>query len=199
MARRNRAVYKTYGGVKHKLCTGPGHREGKFVPLSNFFLRYDKPGVPRSQCKHCESIHQGSEQRVAYSEIKFAVNELIFRVGKAEAARRIGIKPATMWEWTKGRRDFIQRRKARAVITALAEARASNEARHKKSIRHGASLRGRKEKVPQRYQDFNGPNNTAAIHKREQRKELGEIYLERERQRYQKRTRVKSGSLTTAA
>jgi len=159
LARRRRAVFKTIRGVEHKLCTGPGHPEGKFVPTTNFFLRGDDKTKLRPQCKHCESIHAGAEQSVPYSEIKFAVNELIFRLGKAETARRIGVRANTLWEWTNGKRKSVHRKNAKAIITALAEARANGEARHRKSIKHGAAARGREERVPVRHGEFNGPSD----------------------------------------
>lgn len=127
-------------------------------------------GRLRPQCKQCESINRGTEPMIPYSEIRFAVEELIFRVGKVEASRRIGVKATTMYEWTRGKRKFVHRRSARAIVTALAEARSKNEARHRKSIKHGATMRGKQERIPRHPSDFNGKNDKGIEQGREHRR-----------------------------
>lgn len=193
-----RAVYKTINGVKHKLCTGPAHREGKFVPISNYFMRGDDKTTPRAQCKQCESIQRGSEKMMPYSEIQFAVNELIYRLGKAETARRLGIKAHTLSSWTNGSRRSIHRRNARAIISTLAEVRAKGEVRHKKSIKHGASARGKEERQPRWRDDFNGPNNGKTEIKRVWTHKLPREEMRR-RWRETKRRQAERKRLTEAA
>lgn len=147
------------GGVRHKLCTGPLHREGKFVPTADFYIRGN--GRLRPQCKFCEGAYVNSEPRVPYIRLKFAVDELVNRLGGAEASRRIGIRHKTMVEWRAGRVKSMKRRIARNVIAALVEARRNNEARHRKSIKYGAAQRGAVEKIPRESHEFNNSNNDA--------------------------------------
>lgn len=162
MHKRNRAVFKTIRGIEHKLCTGPLHREGKFVKITDFWLRGN--GRLRPQCKACEVSYLNSEPLVPMQRIRFALDECIFRIGKAETARRLGVKGTRISEWIRkppNHQKFIKRRFARALITLLHELRRDEIARHRDSIRHGSAVRGRKEKTPKGKHDFNGVNETA--------------------------------------
>lgn len=145
---RARAQYKSIRGIEHKLCTGPLHRDGAWVPLETGFYRRQSRGkdLPRPECIACEGSRQNSEPRVPYERYKFAVEELVNRLGKAEAARRIGIRLSTLWEWRTKKQRFIKRRHARALVLALRDVRQRDEVRHRDSIRHGAGQRGRTEK-----------------------------------------------------
>lgn len=143
--KRNRAVYQEIDGVKHKLCTGPSHRVGKFIPVDNFYVRGN--GVIRPWCKFCEGSGKGTEPMVRYKNVQFAVDELISRLGKAETARRIEIKYGTLWAWLHGQREYVHRRTARRIIRALIFARSRKEVRHRLSIRHGSNMRGHRERV----------------------------------------------------
>jgi hypothetical protein len=161
---RNRAVYKTIKGIEHKLCTGPLHREGKFVPVSKFHARRNYRH--RGQCIACNDVSKGSEPLVPYLEIRFAVEELCFRLGQQETARRLHTRPPKVWAWRKGRAKFVKRSTARRIISLLAQVRANNEARHRRSIKHGAAMRGRAERVPYGIYDFNGRNDWENARKR---------------------------------
>lgn len=151
---------KIIRGVEHKLCTGPLHKDGEFIKLSDFYVRGN--GNVRPQCKFCEVSYKNSEPWVPMEQMQFALKECIFRIGKAETARRLGIPQKTMSAWiTKQpyRTKYMKRRNARALILLLAELRAGNEARHRASIHHGAAQRGRAEKIPKNRSDFNGAND----------------------------------------
>jgi transposase-like protein len=167
---RNREVRKMIRGIDHKLCTGPLHREGEFIKVDDFYRRGN--GKVRPQCKACEAYYLNSEPLVSMASMQFAIRECIFRIGKAETARRLGIATKTVSGWiskSPSRPKYIKRRNARALISLLTELRSTNEARHRASIKHGASARGRTERIPKRTKDFNGANDFENERKRKSR------------------------------
>lgn len=91
---------------------------------------------------------------VPYIRVRFAVTELVNRLGVAEASRQIGVTQQVMWGWRNRNARHIHRRTAVKIFLALREVRAQNLVRHRDSIRHGAKARGRSEKVPRTKGDF---------------------------------------------
>lgn len=185
MAGRNHAVRKVIRGVDHKLCTGPLHTDGKFVPISQFYK--DKRGYLRSWCKACDFSIKNSEPTVPITTVKFALDELIYRLGFMEATRRLGISSNALSSWKSGRATKLKKKNAVKIVQALAEVRANGEVRHRKSIRHGAAQRGHAERVPSARDDFNGPNNKNAETKRRNRVSSGKLDEIRAKDRDRKR------------
>lgn len=142
-------------GVQHKLCRGPLHEAGgALLPLQSFWTikRGPRAGKPFSRCVECERVVRGRDPKtsgvIEISRVWWIFVELQRRLGKAEACRRIGVSYNF---WMRVEREIylrMRRETARRAIAALYEARANNEVRHKDSIRYGAYLRGRKEKIP---------------------------------------------------
>lgn len=204
MAKRNREIRKRVNGVEHKLCTGPLHREGQFVRIEDGFYKRGN-GKVRPQCKACEASYLNSEPYVPRARMDFAIQECIFRIGKAELARRLEIRQKTVSQWvstTKPQR-YMKRRTARALISLLHELRANNVVRHKKDIKHGSAARGKPERVPTAYSHFNGPNARNIEDKRKQRSRtdpeiLRQKWREEGRKRAERRREQKE-KLTEAA
>jgi hypothetical protein len=89
---------------------------------------------------------------VPISRVQFALVELERRLGRNETCRRIGVADSFLLR-LKDQRN-IQRVTAEKILIALREVRQEGIVRHRDSIRHGAYLRGRTEKVPTGYSDF---------------------------------------------
>jgi len=144
-----------------KRCNGPLH-QGEYIPLNEFWYhkRGRREGKPFSQCIRCENYNKfgdtGIHGMVNYSDVKFIFDELIFRVGKMEMARRIGVSNSFFSRRKRGNYKRIRKATVARAIIELKKARAQNEARHRKSIRHGAQARGRSERVPVKRSEFNG-------------------------------------------
>lgn len=85
---------------------------------------------------------------------QFIFIELVRRLGVMEASRRIEITQRNLYNILNNRNKFIQVETIRRAILVLRVARANNEARHRDSIKHGAYLRGRQERVPHALTDF---------------------------------------------
>jgi hypothetical protein len=143
-----------------KRCNGPLHK-GKYVPLSEFWYHKSgkRKGKPFSQCIDCENFNKFGDTAhglVDYASVKFIFDELVYRIGKTETTRRIGV--SANFFYRRQRDSHIRIRKAtvaRAMIE-LKKCRENQEARHRKSIRHGAKERGRKERVPVKRGEYNG-------------------------------------------
>lgn len=72
--------------------------------------------------------------------------ELVNRLGREEAARRMGRTPRWLWYVEHEKIRSVQRDTARRILMTLRECRSHDEVRHRKSIAHGAYLRGREER-----------------------------------------------------
>lgn len=193
------AVFKEIDGVRHKRCRGPLHREGKFVPVGEFFLirsgRFE--GMPRAHCKDCESVFRGTERMVPLDQGWInLLDEIVFRVGVMETCRLLERSQNWLWLVRRKRVNSIQRRTARKIVLVLMQLRKENYARHRLSIKHGSSLRGHKERIPVERRDFNGPDSHAAETRRNWSKEHPERDKIAQDRRNAKR---RSGSLTEGA
>jgi len=113
-------------------------------------------GRPRAQCKDCENFHHfGYRNRMVKAErVRFAVEELVRRLGVAETNRRLGRSQQWLWQFRNGRMDHVQKRTAVAIFTTLWAVRQAGEVRHRDSIFHGAAMRGHEERVPRHKNDF---------------------------------------------
>lgn len=142
--RRYRAYYRTIQGVKHKLCRGRVHPEGRFVPVVDFYVGRDREGGLRGRCKLCESRSRDGGW-ISTGTIMPFLTELINRVGTMETARRIGMTDSGM-RYMKKRGRYVQLRVARSIMHELTKAREKNEKRHPDSIQHGSAMRGHRER-----------------------------------------------------
>jgi hypothetical protein len=169
-----RATSATYGPVKYsddmtmKVCNCPIH-QGALVPLEKFwyYKKGKRKGLPFCRCIDGTKLSKGLNPKrsglVPYARVRFIFLELEFRLGRAEACRRVGVSARSFWPRHEGgtrpnytkqlRKDVVVR-----AITVLRAAREIDEARHKDSIRHGAAARGRTERTPVKRREFNGKN-----------------------------------------
>lgn len=155
--------------LKMKVCNCPIH-QGKAIPLDQFwkFKTGKRVGKPLSRCIAGEKLQSGYDPGrsgfVLYSRVRFIFRELESRIGRAETCRRAEISPNFWWRHHNENgllKPYVRKETAIRAMTLLVELRANNVTRHKKSIRHGAAARGRKERIPMysRPTDFNGRSN----------------------------------------
>lgn len=154
--------YKTINGESHKLCNGPLHKpEGEWMPLHSYFImkKGSRAGKPLSRCMACDRVYKGRDKKgglVPVNRVWFIFEELRARIGKAETCRRLGIS-INLWYRVEHRvYRNMYRKTAKAAMLLLRELRTNNVARHRDSIRHGAAMRGHKEKRPVLRTEFNG-------------------------------------------
>lgn len=134
-----------------KRCNGPLHK-GKYIPLSEFWVHKTgvREGKPFSQCKHCKNFRRYGDTEhglIPYTRVKFIFDELHNRLGKAETARRLGTSLSFSYRHSHGQHKTVRMKTVANAIKVLKKARADREVRHKKSIRHGSAIRGRKERT----------------------------------------------------
>jgi hypothetical protein len=148
---------RIHNGVREKLCTGPSHDVPMFLSVQNFY-KHHKQYKP--WCKDCDRLYRSMKMGVElnpwipYRMIEFAILELVRRLGKYETARRIGVTGEQVWNYLHGRTRYVKKRTATKIIVELHKAREINEVRHKDSIHHGSSQRGRVVRVPKKYKDY---------------------------------------------
>lgn len=150
-----------------KVCRGPLHPEGKWVPTDRYYVF--KSGRDKGRlfprCIPCSLKTARPNLEVVgmidtTTEVLNIFRELQNRVGRKEACRRMGQSNNYLRLLLETKQ--YSRVHLKTVIKAkkaLDEARANNEVRHKKSILHGSYLRGRDEREPTRTRDFYNGNN----------------------------------------
>lgn len=146
--------YKTIDGVQHKLCNGPLHAsEGAWLPLRAFWTFKSGPraGKPVSRCAACSRVDRGRDPNsglVPVGPVYFIFYEIQARIGKAEACRRLGMSH-NLWSRLENRvYERMEKQSVRNAIILLRELRANNEVRHRRSIKSGATMRGKEERKP---------------------------------------------------
>jgi hypothetical protein len=133
---------------RERLCHGPSHERPTWVPSWNFNI---VNGRRWYECRDCHAHRRRTVapySHVSFHRIEFAVTELIHRLGKSEAARRIGISKQQISHYANHSPRWVRRETALKILAALAQVRAEDLVRHKDSIHNGAYLRGRSEKKP---------------------------------------------------
>lgn len=145
--------FRVIAGKKHKLCRGPDHGTGgQWLPVEHFIYRN---GKIRARCRACESRAKGSENLVLLSDSYAAqVEHIVNRLGVMETSRRLEIAQASLWNIRNKRVQKLKARTARKILLLVKTLNETGEVRHKKSIKHGAKMRGRKERVPNGKNDF---------------------------------------------
>lgn len=190
---REQQAFKLIDGALHKKCNGPTHSGWVWLPVTQFWK--SKYSRLRAQCITCESAVQNSETLIDISTVYFALDELIRRLGVAEAGRRVGISDKTVTTIHRKQVYKVKRKTARKIIAALHEVRQAEEVRHRKSIRHGAYLRGREEKTPQHRSEFYKPTGDTDL---EFRRRYRQENIEQERATDRARKARKGQGLTAA-
>lgn len=196
-----RADTKIIEGRLHKWCSGLQGKSHKprYVPISNFYPAKTKIGV-RSECMDCTALARGTTPDVKFTaQYRMWVNEIIYRVGHEEAARQIGISSTHLREIKNRPGKRIRKSTAQKIVKALAELRRNNVARHRDSIKHGAYLRGKKEKIPTRRKDFNGPDDHATQSRRDwgrKNPEKQKLQEQRAAQRKTEKRRAERAAIT---
>lgn len=150
------AEYKTIKRVRHKLCRGVLHPDGKFVPVTNFYPgRNNRKERHRSHCIDCEFARKGFERNVVVTQMWTNwLHEIVSRVGVEEACRQLGMSNAWYRWFNRTKPRTMQRRTARNIVRVLRKLRANKTVRHRDSIRHGSAQRGHRERVPVTIRDF---------------------------------------------
>jgi hypothetical protein len=121
--------------------------------------------LPGEQCPYCGLSRQkdskewklgdGEKSYVPLEHVRFAFVEIVHRIGKAEAARRIGIGRHAIYKiLNDGSKKFVERRTAHNAVVLLKELRDSDTVYSKQSIRRGATARGEKPRRPKKRGDF---------------------------------------------
>jgi len=141
-----------------KRCMGPLH-DGDYVPLDHFYKYMSGPrlGRPFARCKSCQSVRKRADAKnpmIVYDKVKFVFDELQNRLGKMEACRRLGVSHSFFSRRKSEGLKKIQRKTVIRAMHLLRECRENEEARHRSSIRRGATLRGEKERKPVRARDY---------------------------------------------
>ena len=141
-----------------KRCNGPLHK-GVYAPLDEFWYHKSgkRAGKPFSMCKSCISVVKGRNYKrgmVPWERVKFVFDELSFRLGKMEALRRVGVSSNYITRRDKEGLKTVRLEIAARAMQELKKCRESNEVRHRKSIRYGASIRGSEEREIRRDRDY---------------------------------------------
>lgn len=148
---------KLIDGIPHKLCNGLSHDKPTWVPFKDFY-RNSQPGHSadgiKGTCKVCDALRVGHPPMVPFAKVEFAVMELVHRLGINETARQIPLGTSTVWKYRNKKPKFIHRATAERILNALHSTRVNGVIRHADSIHHGASARGKPEKIPSRKRDF---------------------------------------------
>lgn len=173
-----------------KVCKCPLHN-GELVPVGEFGAYKSGPrkGLLYSTCTRGKKIEKGLDPNLSglvhFSSIRFVFEELSYRLGKVETCRQLGLSH-TFWHRHKnGNSPRLHKKTAAAAIALLMELREADFARHKDSIKHGAKLRGRQEKIPTQSKHFNGPD----VHANERRRNWANENPEREAANQARNTR----------
>jgi hypothetical protein len=132
------------------------------VHLKNFwyFKTGPRKGKPFSRCRACLNYQRFGDTMhgmVPYAKVKFIFDELTNRLGKAETVRRLGVSQNFFYRRKIGNYKYIRLATVAKAMVVLKECRENGTRRHKRSIRHGATARGREERVIEglgRTQDF---------------------------------------------
>jgi len=158
-------------GTAQKYCAGPLHRlangDGKYhiggtwVDVAEFRMQKSgrMEGRLRAWCKACESYQALGRQamNVPRSLVAFAVEELVRRLGIMETARRLFKSQQWIYQFRNQRIASVRYDTAVDIVQLLAEVRAKDEVRSRRSIRRGSHMRGEDESPPAHVRDYYRP------------------------------------------
>lgn len=165
----------------YKICRGPGHDKPTLLPATNKYFVIHKSGTKAgklyNRCRLCMNwekiLTPGLSGYVSASIIKIYFQEGIYRVGINELSRRTNINDGTIRKIINKKCKYVQKRTVQKLMIELISMRLKDEVRHKKSIKHGSAIRGRKEKIPTDVRDFNGKNVAEEEYDRNRREKRG--------------------------
>lgn len=141
-----------------KVCRGPSHPHGVVLPLTTeywyHYKRGSRGGSKRGEspwsymCRACyrHRYYQRRGENKGWTLLspraRWAVHELVGRLGMMEACRRAELSNTTVRKMIddRGTRRF-HRESVLKVLLALREARQGGEMRHRDSVRYGATVR----------------------------------------------------------
>lgn len=155
------ARMKFIGGRWLRQCQGVLHPEGIWLEVDKFhhFKKHGRITV-RMTCKQCDDKVGKFNPFVPFNtKHKAWLESIVNRIGIMETCRRLDIHDKTLRTW-RGRTPpkRIRRQHMLALVTQMRTLRVTGEVRHRDSIIRGAYLRGDKEKVPTRRQQFYRPH-----------------------------------------
>jgi hypothetical protein len=151
---------------KVKVCSGPFHDRPTELPVTDQYWYFHKTGKkigkPIARCKACVNWHRlknptGNQGTIEIKKVMPLFLEARNRVGHVELARRMEVSQTTLNEIFAGMTTKVQKRTAHKLIVVLHDLRKQGIMRHKKSIFHGAEVRGRKERKVQKPHEQYGP------------------------------------------
>ena len=140
-----------------KLCKGPLHPEGEWLPATEeyFFPRKDDRVVSKnlllSVCKKCRRYKDAKDKTrgnygyIQVSRVRFIFLEIENRIGRREAERRMQVGVRKMKNVVEGRQRYLEAHTVQKAITLLRELRETGEVRHREDIKYGRAARGLKE------------------------------------------------------
>jgi hypothetical protein len=129
---------------------------------------------------------------VPLTKIRPFIIEGVNRVGKMEFCRRTGMSQGQLYKYQHGRVEHVYKRVAKRILLEVISMRRKNEVRHRDSIAHGASVRGKSEREIESVRDYYNYNgDELAEAQRRRRREMSESKKEeiRARDRDRKRQR----------
>jgi hypothetical protein len=191
----SRTTFKTVKGVLYKRCAGPAHDKPTWLPATNKYFYFTRRGTYYNRCRLCVvwSYAEIPEDAgfIPVDKVIPFFKEAVFRVGKMETCRRIQLTDKRLRQILGGESQFVKKATFKRLMIELVSMRRKNEVRHKDSIRHGASMRGRTERVPINRRDFYHPhgdedNERRSNYRKEHREE--ENARVRERNKHGRRT-----------
>lgn len=158
---RNTILIAASGRAK-KLCTGPKHRAGgEYIPLKRFSVHRGKYrfGKPYSRCQDCDKHERIKNWTGCHGfvlidapiegtnlSVASVFQELVSRVGAGEAVRLSNLSYHPFNAVLKRKQKRVRKETFAKALETLMEVRRKDARRHPKSIKYGASARGRDER-----------------------------------------------------
>lgn len=190
-ARHTPPATKVVNGRTLRRCSGHLHN-GRYIPPENFIHQTGHAGNTSPRCKKCNgkpSLIPLTDQHRAWIE------SIIRRLGTYESARRLEVSHDALKCWrfvprlldTRKPQRFILSTNLAKIVQLMLELKITREVRHKDSIRHGASMRGKPERPVKVKSDLYVPTSDTENEMRqryrqenaEQEKETAHNYKER--------------------
>jgi hypothetical protein len=171
--RGNFPSHSVVGGIEGKVCGICS----EWMPLTQFYKR--TTGGYHYDCKSCRRARDAERAQprlrnhglVPFApSVRNALEELINRVGKAEAARLCGWTKAMVSGYVHHPPRHVQKETAAMIFETLIEVRETGIVLSRGSIHHGSFERGHEVKPPMNGKEYYKPNgDLAAEYKRRSR------------------------------
>jgi hypothetical protein len=155
-----------------KRCNGPLHN-GEYVEISRFLPRKrkrNKDAYYEARCRGCMTKSRGFNPKyagiVSLPTAWPVYVELVRRLGITEASRRTHTQKTVFYRVINKQGHYIRGKTFAKAMFVLADVRKHNEVRHRRDIKRGAYLRGKKERRPVHLGDFNNQSSDAENERR---------------------------------